>query len=85
MPSVNDVVLQDGDLLIWEDEPGYGPSALLVRDGALWFQFHGKPWHEAPHHGLTLEEAQDVLNGRVPFRFGGRLRLHAERGRQSHA
>lgn len=75
------IVLKDGDLLIWEDEPGVSPSALLVRDGALWFQFHGKPWHESPYNGLTLVEAQDVLNGKLPFRFGGRLRLHKERGR----
>jgi len=82
---VDDVVLRDGDLVIWEGEPGYDPSALLVRDGALWFQFHDKPWHEPPHHGLTLEEAQDVLNGKLSFRFEGRLRLHPERGRPSQS
>ena len=79
------ITLNRGDLLMWDPGPrsALGPGPLLVADEhELWYQFSNKPWHEMEQRvepngplvrGLTVEQAEAVLNGEAEWTLPGRL------------
>jgi hypothetical protein len=81
------ITLEPGDLIAWEapelrhNVPGYmlvGPMPDVGRGEGLWFQFNPRPWHEyriAGVQGLTVREAEEVLNGEREWPGPGRLLL----------
>lgn len=75
------ITLNPGDILIWHDPDAqtYEPVAPMVvapNGTDLWFQFAPKPWHLLTQDGvkgLTVSEAEDVLNGELEWDGPGYL------------